>query len=353
MAPQGDKLYVRMLTEDHDARLVRIYESITRNRAFSGLVMPDTDGHVVIPRDVQEQYLHPSHLAYTVTLYTDGSFQHGASAGSREGLSAAAIAYQRVIANQVVWAHEEATFDRDSGDQNDAELCGILLALQMALHLITRGNGIDEWPIKNVVIFTDSKDALHTLGQEPTERIHLGPIPRNGKWALEEMYDVADKLASLDVRMVVLWAKGHVATNPGNREAHQAANRAIHKQIDFHEYVSRPRPSGQVPAHVEKQGLDVRNEYLYRISRPWITQRIGKCYIRLETQMAPKTPPSNRISAKALAKEDRQRKRREGPTGEALFSPWNGPAAMLNKTEYDEAVLRYRVKMAMEDEEEE
>jgi ribonuclease HI len=57
----------------------------------------------------------------------------------------------------------------------------------------------------------------------------VGPLPSNGRWALEDIYDMAENLKAAGKKVVVAWSKGHKGSEgaTGNRRADAAAGGAV------------------------------------------------------------------------------------------------------------------------------
>lgn len=140
---------------------------------------------------------------------------------------AAAIAFQDA---EGAWRTRAVPLGRNVGDQHDAELFGVCLALRAAVE--RRRAGDDS---KNITIYSDSKKAVEMLMPKLHDHkdfpVILGPVPANRKWTFEEILDLADELAS-DTYIHVRWIKGHNGII-GNAKADKAATTANKKQNPF------------------------------------------------------------------------------------------------------------------------
>ncbi|KAF2271867.1 ribonuclease H-like protein [Westerdykella ornata] len=154
----------------------------------------------------------------SVTFYSDGSYTPA------NGLLAAAIAFQDPRGG---WQTRAAPLGRNVGDQHDAELFGVCLALRTAVERKRAGDDF-----RNITIYTDSKKAVEMLmpklHDDKDFPIILGPVPAEGKWTFEEILDLADELAQ-DSYIHVRWIKGHNGII-GNAVADTAAKTANKKQ---------------------------------------------------------------------------------------------------------------------------
>jgi ribonuclease HI len=127
------------------------------------------------------------------------------------------------------WKTETASLPRYYGHSDEAEV----YALKMAFDLAVRHVIDDGLNFANVVFFTDSKNSCRLLAGVQDTRRSIGPIPTEGKWALEDIYDAADKLGGHGTKVVVAWVKAHSGGYGvvGNRTVDAACREVIDQQV--------------------------------------------------------------------------------------------------------------------------
>jgi ribonuclease HI len=283
----------KQFNAEHRERVRAIFQQITRDgeRKFQGFANPRTRESWSDSVPEWENKLLFNNDGETLTLYTDGSYF---CEGEFAGLSAAAVAYANPKAPSG-WETESKQLGRYVGNNNDAEMFGILLALRIALRQLKSGRNI-----KNIIICSDSKECIQVL--EP--KLHtdvkftriLGPLPQNGKWALEEILEISEQIPS-GIYVHVRWIRGH-ANMIGNEVADRAAseaNRAQGRYLPPHN-ANVPLPS--IPLCYSRYGSEIALEYLYRLSMPWISFGSGICHLQ--------TPVANLAPQPQLSKVDRE-----------------------------------------------
>ncbi|KAF2247011.1 hypothetical protein BU26DRAFT_596668 [Trematosphaeria pertusa] len=256
---------LRYLHKERRLRINRIYDSITHNRGFAATALPYTDGTDDIFQFVPHGYVTGN--GETKIFYSDGSFHHDIE---KDGLLAAAVAWkERDWQGNEYWEEETTDIERNTGTILDAELEAVLMALEIALQRANEPNN----DIRNVIIFTDCQDMVRMLAGEKTA-LALGPVPLDGKWALEDIYSHSATLKGNGINVVIAWIKGHKAGCEGNRKADRAANRRIVAQSK-EEY----RDLIENEMFLKRNWNDVKEEYLFRKSGTWFRHGIGKCYV--------------------------------------------------------------------------
>jgi ribonuclease HI len=256
----------RALVLEHEKRILRIYQQITRRdtRVFNGFTKAYTGGACNLESLAVDG--HQLVQSLTAEYFPDGSWKYS---GERTGLLAAAVVYQNPEGK---WERELAELGRFVGDSRDAELHAIWMALDPAQRHYLAGT-----PMKDVIVWTDSQRSVlmleHRLTAKP-EQLHLGPLPSDGKWALEKIYDTADFLQSCDVKVHVRWVAGK--TPGGPLRADIQAKAANHKQF---KRLGHLIPAPEIPG-LYRQSIDIQREYLFRLS--WLyfntRPRIGENY---------------------------------------------------------------------------
>jgi hypothetical protein len=125
----------------------------------------------------------PANIA---VYYTDGAIRNAKE--DQCGMLASAVSYLSGGVRQT----ETAFLPSYSGHVIDAELYVLKMAFDLAVrHIID-----EDRPFANVVFFSDSQDIIQMLVDMQDTRRSLGPIPTEDRWALEDFYDAADKLAA-------------------------------------------------------------------------------------------------------------------------------------------------------------
>jgi ribonuclease HI len=259
------------LQHEHHQRERRIYKQIMHDsrRRFAATAIPYTSGEGV---DVMDVFYSHGHLGAgsTSVYFCDGSLKYATE--SDDGLSASAVVWQ----DETTWMKETTAHPRYSGQSNDAELYAVNMAFEVALrHISDPKRNID-----NIVIFTDSQDIVMMLAGEADCKRPLGPIPTNGRWALEDIYSAAEQLEVAGKKVVVAWIKGHKkgqTGTEGNRKADKAASSAI-KMLKDHLNAVQP-PPGELPEWVEGLEGDVWDEALWRLSKSFFRWGSGVCWI--------------------------------------------------------------------------
>jgi ribonuclease HI len=255
------------LYHEHHQRKHTIYKRITSNHArpFAGTALPHTSGEG--PHDIQS-FRRDGHMApRSMAVYcTDGAGRNAKE--DQCGMLASAVSYL----SGGVWKTETASLPRYSGHVIDAEL----YALKMAFDLAVRNIIDEDRPFTNVLFFSDSQDTIKMLAGMQDTRRPLGLIPTEGRWALENVYDAADKLAAHGTKVIIAWVKGHGKgeRRAGNRAADAACTRVIKQQIQD---LSPSRT--ELSKRVNCLNGDMKNEALWRLSEPFFRWGTGRCWI--------------------------------------------------------------------------
>lgn len=270
--------------QDHLERIHRIFGEITEGgqRRFAGFATSKTNGDDTIPQ-FEMMYLKP-HVR-TAVFYTDGSW---IQSGEREGLLSAAAAHKQ--GNH--WVTISDQLGRHVGNNNDAEVYGISLALKTAYDQIQDGQEIG-----NIIVFSDSQSVVKMLEPKcPSDNIFqpvLGPVPKDGRWALAKVFWYADVFMKAGIPVHVRWIRGHDSIE-GNIQADSAARRANEQQHKDLGKFNPCSPIVTIPYNYENACDDIKKEYLYRLSWPWFRSGIGRCHLLSVFAISP-TPP-DRIS---------------------------------------------------------
>lgn len=214
-------------------------------------------GHVVIPprevasrtdalrlKDIQKELKTGKAAVYWV----DGSERHG------------------YLGAGVVWEEGNITRARfhllgrnTVGYSGDAELFAIAAAMRKAKLTVRNGNGA-----QLVRIYSDAREVL--LGLRSGRHPWIGPL-QDKTTVLRQLYDNVDWLVSHNVRVEVIWVKGHSGSE-GNQIADTAARKAVTAQIASCR-LNDPGITAQqdITKRCRRFGPDWSAEWLYRMHR--------------------------------------------------------------------------------------
>jgi ribonuclease HI len=109
----------------------------------------------------------------------------------------------------------------NTGTSEDAELFGIAAALHLAAEKAKKDRGV-----RHVRVLSDCVRVMQ--GIQRGSITHLGPAV-SSPWALQQVYDNADILVGLGVKVELVWVKGH-AQSEGNCGADAAATEVVQIQ---------------------------------------------------------------------------------------------------------------------------
>ncbi|KAJ4986346.1 hypothetical protein SVAN01_08163 [Stagonosporopsis vannaccii] len=214
-------------------------------------------GRVVIPaphvasqtdtlrlKDIRKDF----EIGKAAVYWVDGS--------EKDGYSGAGVVWQE---GRITKARYHSLGHNTGGCSGDAELFAIAAAMRKAKRLIRKGSAA-----QLVRIYSDAQVVLCSLASG--HHSWIGPL-QDKKTVLQELYDNADWLVSHNIRVEVLWVKGHSASE-GNRIADTAASKAVSVQIAR----DRSKLSGtttqqDVRKRCKNLGPDWSAEWLYRMHR--------------------------------------------------------------------------------------
>ncbi len=216
-------------------------------------------GHVIIPSpqaaresdfvrlsDIQKEFENGEAAVYWV----DGS--------ARGGYLGAAVVWHT---NTGIRAKYSRLGESTGGCNNDAELFAIAAALRRARRLVQEHDS----NVRLLRIYTDAQTILTGLknGTCPC----IGPF-HDRSMALKRLYEDTDWLISQDIRVELIWVKGHKASE-GNRIADEAASKAVETQLIARDSNSHTREERYpVPQKWRQLGPDWAAEWMYRANRP-------------------------------------------------------------------------------------
>jgi len=264
------------LYHEHHERTRRISKQITydKRRRFCATALPYTSGGGLddIHGFKSKGHLGPGHNS---VYYSDGA--HRSAQEEQDGLLASAVAWR----DGSGWETKVEGLPRYSGETKDAEL----YALKMAFDIAVQHASDPDRSFENVVIFSDCQDIIQMLAGEGGSRNSLGPIPTNGRWALEDVYDAAKKLQAVGKKVVVAWIKGHRKGigREGNHMADHAAGMEIKVQLRL--LCTSESSTYDFPEWAKGLEGDVREEALWRLSKPFFRWGAGSCWISPSLQM--------------------------------------------------------------------
>lgn len=248
----------------------RAYKHITydKRRSFAGTALPYTNGTGLLEiQDFKDQgYLSPRS---TSVYYSDASDRN-----RREvlgGILTSAIAYR----DGSDWETDAVALPRYSGETGDAEL----YALKMAFDIAVRHAHVPERCLENIVFFTDCRDVVEMLTGNTHWGTYLGPVPTEGRWALEDIFDAADHLKAVGTTIVVAWIKAHKYGfgREGNHKADKAAEVEMDKQCAL--LHNAEEKLDEFPGWAQGLEGDIREEALWRLSKPFFRWGLGRCWV--------------------------------------------------------------------------
>src|SRR5690242_7425116 len=214
-------------------------------------------GHVVIPphevasrtdvlrlKDIRKELKTGKAAVYWV----DGS--------ERDGYLGAGVVWDE---GNITRARFHSLGRNNAGYSGDAELFAIAAAMRKAKRTVRNGNGA-----QLVRIYSDAQAVL--LGLRSGQHHWIGPLQEKTT-VLQELYDNADWLVSHNVRVEIIWVKGHSASE-GNQIADTAARKAVTAQITS----CRSNDPGitaqqDITKRYRRLGPDWSAEWLYRMHR--------------------------------------------------------------------------------------
>ena len=235
-------------------RLKRLHDSLLGpHPVFPGTIIIPDSIEARLEDNTRTQDLESSLICGTAQVYwVDGSNNHG--------FLGAGVAWQE-DGQWFTASHPLGPADT-LGGCCDAELFAIAAALGQAQGHVQRGNALEI-----VKIFSDAMDVLERLR---IGRCHiLGPLLAE-ETALKGLYVRAHWLKDHNVRIELIWVKGH-ANSAGNVHADAAACKATHDQA-----MNPPPPTPffsivktdlDVPQIWRDRGQDWIDEWLWRANR--------------------------------------------------------------------------------------
>ncbi|KAL6706029.1 hypothetical protein ACN47E_006131 [Coniothyrium glycines] len=172
----------------------KLSQSLSKSDRFAGTVILNRqaayDTDEVRLRDITQLERRGAALVF----FTDGSViqnRMGAAVVWRDSLG---------------WDKEGCLFRMNRCSANQAELCAIAMALNLAVEIVSL-----KPTVKHVRIYSDSTAVLEALLNSTAGSrwaLQLAP-PIDGKQAVQSIYEHADALKSLGIAVELHWVKGH------------------------------------------------------------------------------------------------------------------------------------------------
>tara|TARA_R110002003_G_scaffold244_12_gene17538 strand:+ start:17073 stop:17954 length:882 start_codon:yes stop_codon:yes gene_type:complete len=242
----------RALTQASEDRRIRIINTtIGQFRTFSGTITIPSRKDAKAPDATRLQDI--ADPATALVYWADGS-------QSRSGVNdvlGAGVAWQ----DEQEWQSAMFSLGLNTGEVKDAELFGIAAALHLAVERVVDGGEA----IALVRVFSDSQNVLS--GLQDGSITTLGPaIGKN--WALENLFERADWLATNGARVELVWVKGHSGSQ-GNWQADAKAAEAVGMQCAaLGEGKRRRRVVGRedAPEEMRELGEDAVEEWFWRVN---------------------------------------------------------------------------------------
>jgi len=206
-----------MLDEKH-MRCARLRTSlIGPNRPFPGTVIISEreDANKSDPdrlADIQDQL----QAGLAAVFWVDGSL--------REQCLSTAVVWNENFPDKKSWCEQDFQLGRYNGDAGDAEVHAAAAALGLAANGVQSGM---KWSL--VRVYSDHEGLLKSL--RSGRNSPLGPLV-NGRFALQDLYDLADWLAGQGISVELIWVKGH-KKSMGNNKADRAATRSATAQASM------------------------------------------------------------------------------------------------------------------------
>lgn len=252
MATEYQRRKVHLQKEEHKRLLNIINERVGKWRRFKGEVRTDdfSGGQFLTDEDVLHDMRPQMEEGSAMALWTDGSRRLDEALG-------AGVVWRVEEAVGWGWKEMEIPLGRKTGASEDAELHAIAAAADFAAKEVEEGS-----PIRLVRIFSDCARVLK--GIERGTLTLLGPAV-SSPWAIEVLYDSTDFLVKRDVKVQLVWVKGH-AQSEGNNRADVAARNAARKAAEEEEKKGwETRDSA--PQAIKEMGEDSVEEWFWRMNR--------------------------------------------------------------------------------------
>ncbi|KAJ4341284.1 hypothetical protein N0V95_007290 [Ascochyta clinopodiicola] len=239
-----DKLHIRR------HRLKRLHDSILgRYPIFPGTItIPDTVAAKLDDATRLQDISNDLQLCRAQVYWVDGS--------NRNGFLGAGVAWRQ---SEQHFSGSYQLGPNTRGDSNDAEIFAIAAALGRAKKYMQTGH-----QLKLVRIYSDALEILKHIKKGTCST--LGPFLVK-KTALEGLYARAHWLQTHNVRVELIWVKGH-SNSEGNHMADALAFNAVSEQV-----IATPPPSrtvktaDDVPDLWKSLGQDWVDEWRWRADR--------------------------------------------------------------------------------------
>jgi ribonuclease HI len=206
-----------MLDEKH-LRCNRLRTSlIVQDRPFPGtiIISEREDANKSDPErlaDIQDRL----QAGLAAVFWVDGSL--------REHCMSTAVVWNENFPDKKSWCEQDFQLGRYNGDTGDAEVHAAAAALGLAANEVQDGK---RWSL--VRVYSDHEGLLKSL--QNGRNTPLGPLV-NGRFALQDLYELAEWLAGKGIGVELIWVKGH-KKSMGNNKADRAAARSATAQASM------------------------------------------------------------------------------------------------------------------------